>query len=249
MAIPLIGGIGTRMMLGQIPRAVLSSAKGMGKPASPVSGRFSMDLTMNSEAVKRRLKQRQKQLPFAVSKALSELAAEAARDYLPKKTDQIFEGGATKFTQKAFRYKRATKRKLVSSVYVAENRVQYLKYMISDKETLRPPKNRAVAIPTYNVKKNQYGNVSRARWKTLVGNEQRYFKGIPKQFGKDENKAGIWQVKRNKLKRLVAYKDQARYPKVYFPYHDLLQKFGRSSQTGFRPRFFKAYRFALRTAR
>jgi hypothetical protein len=249
MAIPLIGGIGTRMMLGQIPRAVLSSARGMGKPASPVSGRFSMDLTMNSEAVKRRLKQRQKQLPFAVSKALSELAAEAARDYLPRKTDQIFEGGATKFTQKAFRYKRATKRKLVSSVYVAENRVQYLKYMISDKETLRPPKNRAVAIPTYNVKKNQYGNVSRARWKTLVGNEQRYFKGIPKQFGKDENKAGIWQIKRNKLKRLVAYKDQARYPKVYFPYHDLLQKFGRSSQTGFRPRFFKAYRFALRTAR
>lgn len=249
MAIPLIGGIGTRMMLGQIPRAVLSGTKGIGKPASPVSGRFSMDLTMNSEAVKRRLKQRQKQLPFAVSKALSELAAEAAMEYLPRKTDQIFEGGATTFTQKAFRFKRATKRKLVSSVYVAENRVKYLKYMISDKETLRPPKNRAVAIPTYNVKKNEYGNVSRARWKTLVGNEQRYFKGIPKQFGKDENKAGIWQIKRNKLKRLVAYKDQARYPKVYFPYHDLLQKFGRSSQTGFRPRFFKAYRFALRTGR
>jgi hypothetical protein len=249
MAIPLIGGIGSRMMLGQIPRAVLSGTRSLGKPNPPVSGRFSMDLTMNSAAVKARLMKRKKQLPFAVSKALSELAYDAAREHLPRKTDQIFEGGATNFTQKAFRFKRATKRKLVSSVYVADNRVPYLKYMISDRETIRPPKNRAVAIPTYNVKKNEYGNVSRARWKTLVGNEERYFKGIPKQFGKDENKAGIWQIKRNKLKRLVAYKDQARYPKVYFPYHDLLRKYGKSSQTGFRPRFFKAYRYALRTAK
>ena len=58
------------------------------------------------------------QIPFAASKTLNDLAYNLSQRVLPQKTQETFEGGATPFTQKGFRYKRSSKRDLIATVFV-----------------------------------------------------------------------------------------------------------------------------------
>lgn len=242
MAIPIIAGqAGSRFLLGSVPRALLG---GGGSSASPD---INMGIATNGEALKKRLQMRRKQIPYALSLSLNEVVFDVTQEHLPKKANEAFEGGATRFTRKAFRYKKSSKGRLVAHVFVAPNRVDYLKYMVSNKYVGRLPEKRTIGVPTKNAYKNKYGNVPRGTWRKYVGNEQKYFKGIPKQFGNNENKAGIWKVNGENLERVIAYKDQVQYPRIYFSYYKIVKKYVKSNKTGVKARFKNNYRKALRT--
>lgn len=244
MAIPIIAGqAGARFLLGSVPRGLIGASKGGATP------NVDLGVSMNSEALKARLMKRRKQVPFALSLALNETVRVLTQEHLPKKANQSFEGGATNFTQRGFRYKKSSKRKLEAHVFVAPNRVNYMKYMVSNKYVTRPPKKTAVGVPTKKAYKNTYGNVPRGTWRKYVGNEQKYFKGVPKQFGNDKTKAGIWKIDGENLERVIAYKESVDYPRPYFGYYNIVKKYVRSARTGVASRFKRNYRRALRTAR
>ena len=55
-------------------------------------------------------KVQRKQVPFAASKTLNQLAYEVARKEMPAKADDAFQGGATPYTKRGFRYKNSRKK-------------------------------------------------------------------------------------------------------------------------------------------
>ena len=114
------------------------------------------------------------QIPFAASQTVNQLAYEIARNTLPKKTTEVFEGGATPFTQKAFKYSRSNKRNLIAKVFVDENRQKYMKFMIAG--GTRFPDKRAILVATDNSKLNKYGNIPRGTLQQMIDDKTKFFK-------------------------------------------------------------------------
>ena len=61
-----------------------------------------------------------RQIPFAASRALNELAFDT-REYLKKKMDTSYKGGAVRFTKNAIYSSKTNKRELMTRVYVGGN--------------------------------------------------------------------------------------------------------------------------------
>lgn len=62
-------------------------------------------------------KEHQRQIPFAASRALNDLAFET-REYLKKQMDIIYDGGATRYTKNGIYSSKTNKRELHTRVYV-----------------------------------------------------------------------------------------------------------------------------------
>ena len=83
----------------------------------------------DTRQVKRFLSRAQKrQVPFAMAGAINDTAFQASKE-LSKQTRKKFDR-PTKFTQKAFAVKKATKRKLTGLVFVKKKQERYLKHQI-----------------------------------------------------------------------------------------------------------------------
>lgn len=187
-----------------------------------------------------------KQVPFATSLALNDVAFGLSRKHMPGELDSTFEGGATPYTKRAFKFKKSTKRKLISSIYTDERTHPYMNLMVHGGQRL--PKRKAILVPTKHLRKNRYGNVTRGKLQTLINDKQKYFAGKPKGFpGAGE---GIWERygRGNRIRMVAKYEDAAQYSKE-FPLQRIGTRYVLSAGVGFEPRFRERMRRALATQR
>ena len=192
------------------------------------------------------------QIPFAASKTINDLAFRLSRQVLPDKTQEIFEGGATPFTKRGFRYKRSTKRDLIATVFIDPSSAEYMKFMVDG--GTRFPKRRSIIVSTKQSKLNQYGNIPRGTIKQMIDNKDKFFKGIPKgRTG--EQYEGIWERYGRKSKdggeriRMVAkYTDKAGY-KPKFPFASIAEGVVFSRTDGFQSKFLLNLQRAMQSAK
>jgi len=179
-----------------------------------------------------------RQIPFAASQALNDMAwlstlklQSAAQAQLDKPTP---------FTLRGFKYQRSTKKRLESIVYVAPIQEKYLKYQIEG--GVRKDKGDAgrVIIPV-SIKKNAYGNIP--------GKKSGLSKQKKRVTAVINGTKGVWVVsggKNNKRLRLGAYyAKEAKYDKK-FKFHKTIADVVGTKLDSF---FHKRLRLALRTAR
>ncbi len=178
-----------------------------------------------------------KQIPYAIKSALDATAFDARKAVqvqLPRKLDR-----PTPATIKGVRVGKATKSRLVSSVYFVDHVAKYMKFQVGG--GTRRPKRRALPVP-FKVARNRFGNMSRSKIKQLLAS--------PKTFsGTVKGVSGIWQRtggKRNPgLKLLIAWESSANY-QARFPFNKIVKGVVRSK---FPQNFKRSLRHALRTAR
>lgn len=185
-----------------------------------------------------------KQVPFATSQALNDVAFSLSRKHMPGELNSAFEGGATPYTKRAFKFKKSTKQKLISSVYTDERTHPYMNLMVHGGQRL--PKRKAILVPTKHLRKNRYGNVTRGKMQTLINDKAKYFSGKPKGFpGAGE---GIWEryARGNRIRMVAQYEDSANYSKR-FPLQDIGTRYVLSAGVGFAPRFRERLARALAT--
>ena len=201
------------------------------------------------EIAKRIERKHQRQVPFAASQALNDVAKSAALESNAQ-TGKVFKGGAVAHTKRAFRYKNSHKTRLFSEVYVAPQQ-GYMAYQIEG--GTRFPKGRAVRVPTRNTKLNIYGNSTGSKLKAFRDNKAKYFTGVPK--GMPDAGAGIWERYGRKTKKggqrirmVSAFQPKATY-KAKFPFEKIVGGVVADPVTGFGTRFRKRLDAAIRTAR
>ena len=181
-----------------------------------------------------------KQIPFATMLALNDAASEISMKYLRKEADRKFDGGATAFTKRGFKYTKASKTNLTASVYIDDIQSEYLQYQIDG--GTRRPKSKVIAAPGYNTRLNRYGNVSNANRKKYWSKSDKYKtdrSGIYERQGR--GKASKW------IKVLNFIKFAVYRPK--FPYYRLVRDYMGDRAVGFRPKFERRLSQALKTSK
>jgi hypothetical protein len=203
------------------------------------------ELTKNLNYIQR------EQIPFAASKTLNELAYKISRQTMPEKADDTFEGGATSFTKRGFKYTKSNKRDLTATVFVDKAQAEYMKFMIQG--GTRFPKKRAILVSTRFSKLNRYGNFPKGKVGEMLGDKNKFFSGQPK--GQPNKPAGIWERYGRGSKaggqriRLVAlYTQDAQYQPL-FPFGTFAEGVVFSRNDGFARRFRDNLERALATAR
>ena len=90
---------------------------------------ITINLSSNVAEVKAKLrKDLQRQVPFAASRAINELAFDT-REFIKDQMDVYYEGGAVSYTKNAIYSSKSTKRNLVATVFVGgkdEHRINYI---------------------------------------------------------------------------------------------------------------------------
>ena len=212
-----------------------------------------INVSTNIKELTKTLTRRQKeQIPFAASQTVNQLAYELAKQTLPKKTTEVFEGGATPFTQKAFNYSKSNKRTLIARVFVDEKRQQYMKFMIAG--GTRTPNKRAILVATDKAKVNKYGNIPRGTLQQMIDDKTKFFKGVPK--GKTgQQYEGIWErygrqskAGGQRIRMVGRYTDQAQY-KPLFMFAEYAKNIVFSRSGGFNDKFKTNLERALANAR
>ena len=192
-----------------------------------------------------------KQIPFATSRALNDVAATVAMKSLRQKAQEVFEGGATGFTKTGFRYEKGNKNNLMSKVFIEGARADFLKFQIAG--GTRFPERRSLMIPTKHTKLTKLGNIRRSEYAKMINDRAKYFSGIPKGL-QGAHLAGIWerygrQTKARtgqKIRMVAKYRDRGQYqPK--FPYADTVAGVVFWRKDGVAERFQKRLAEALRS--
>ena len=183
-----------------------------------------------------------KQIPFATSQALNDVAKRGYEES-NKQTANVFAGGATRWTKNSFRYRRSTRRNLMSVVYLRDDHA-YMEYQIEG--GTRMPKRKAIMTPTRKARLNKYGNFTRGKVQQMINNDEKYFKGVPEGRTGSE---GIWErYGKGKIRKVASYIEKAEYsPK--FPFGKIVTGVVGSRRSGFTARFTYRLREAVRTAR
>jgi hypothetical protein len=199
-----------------------------------------------------------KQIPFATSKALNNLAFDV-RKSLQDGLD-IHLDRPTPYTKRGVQVEKSTKKKLIAEVGFrsktfgkGQGSVTQAEYMERQiKGGLRKPKGSAIPVPVpKNLKTNKYGNIVRGKINKLLADKDKYFSGIPKG---SNDAPGIWQrmpanSKRKKqggkIRMVIAWEPKAQYS-ARFPFKKIVEQ---TIRTNFRKRFDFALREALKTAR
>lgn len=128
-----------------------------------------------------------KQVPFAMSLALNNLAKGVAADQV-KLIDQTFKT-PTPFTEKAYRIEAATKTKPVAVVAAKDIQAQYLApYVVGGNRFLG--RKRGMLAPRAVVL-NQYGNLSKGKLASLKSKRGVYIGAVKTRGGKTIK--GVWQ--------------------------------------------------------
>lgn len=187
-----------------------------------------------NRARKRLTRIQRKQLPFAIARALTQTAEFTATN-LNNDTRQYFKS-PTPFTQRAFRFARASKRRLISAVFAAPRQDEYLGYAVFG--GTRQPKGRALLLPS-GMRLNRYGNIPRRAVRRLLARPDTF-------SGTVRGIAGIWQrTSKRRLRLLVSYASRASYDPS-FPFERLSRAY---VARAFPVIFDRSLRSALRTAR
>ena len=190
-----------------------------------------------------------KQIPFATSKALNDVAFDARsfiQKSLPRKLDR-----PTKGIISSVQVEKSKKKNLVAIVGFAGLGFKPTKWKESPAKIMRrhieggtrSAKSTAIPVPIIkNIKLNKFGNLPRTKIKTLLGKPDKYFSGKPK--GRD---AGVYERIKTKnkrgLKMLVNFEKTTQYQGGRFPLRKIVEAAVRSK---YRKRFDAALKFALK---
>jgi len=118
-----------------------------------------------------------KQIPFAASQALNDTAWDARRelqDQLPKKLQS-----PKKFTVDGVRVGKSSKRRLMATVYFADNRAKYMHHQVHGGIRAKGGSG-VVAVPTRNVKLNGQGNPVKSQRPAELMKRSDVFSGVPR---------------------------------------------------------------------
>lgn len=200
-----------------------------------------------------------KQIPFATSKTLNQVAYHIAKNKknplsMPQAVDETFAGGATPFTKRGFLFEQSNKKNLTAWIYLKDLQDSYMTFQVYG--GTRFPKKKALLIPTTHSKLNKYGNFTKGTREKLFSDKKKFFTGVPKGFNNNTQLAGVWERYGSKSKsggqkiRMVAkFKDSASY-KPLFPFAEVAGKVVFSTgRFGFKVNFQKNLEYALKTAR
>jgi hypothetical protein len=192
-----------------------------------------------------------KQIPFAASQALNDVARSASIEN-NKQTTNEFKGGATPYTKRAFKYKKTNKRELAAEVFIDPRTHKYMEFMIQG--GTRFPNNKAILTSTYKSKLNKYGNFTKATLSRMLDDKSKFFKGVPK--GQPYAGEGIWErygrsknyPNGRRIRKVGAYIEKAHY-RPEFPFGSHTEGVVFSRNKGFGEAFRKRLDAAVRTAR
>jgi len=203
-----------------------------------------------------------KQIPFATSQTLNQLAFELTKKrgagVIGRATTKTFKKksgtGATRFTQRNFFFHKSTKRELTAEVFWDESNADYMKFQVAG--GTRFPKQKSVLVPTSHSKKylDAYGNFRPSVLDEMFGGKNpKYFKGVPK--GAKRQSEGIWerygrQTKTGgqKIRMVAAFKGNAQYQPL-FPFGKITKDYVFSQDNGFARKFRSNLEKALKTAK
>jgi len=192
-----------------------------------------------------------KQIPFATSKALNDVAFDARsfiQKSLPRRLDR-----PTKGIISSVQVEKSKKKNLVARVGFAGLGFKSTKWSESPAEIMlrhikggtRSPQGKAIPVPIVNnLKLNKFGNMPRTKIKTLLAKSDKYFSGQPK--GRD---AGIYERtkrtkrKPGKLKMLINWESTTQYKAGRFPLQKIVEL---AVKKKYRMRFDSALKYALR---
>ena len=195
-----------------------------------------------------------KQIPFATSKALNDVAFDARsliQKSLPRRLDR-----PTKGLISSVRVDKSKKKNLIATVGFAGLGFQSTKWNESPAKIMRrhikggtrTPSGRAIPVPIVkNIKLNKFGNLPKTKIRTLLAKPDHYFSGKPK--GRD---AGVYErikPKKNKpgkLKMLVSWEQSTQYKGGRFPLKRIVET---AIKNKYRKRFDSALQNALSTAK
>jgi len=152
-----------------------------------------------------------KDVPYFASRALNDVVFKAREKNTEKMINAI--DNPTPFTKKGIRYKRSSKKNLVSSVYVEKNREDYLKFLYQG--GIKKPKSKALRGVTKNTRTNKYGNITKNKVNIQLANKKKFFNGIPN--GARKREAGIWERMgrggRKSIRMVLAWDREWKYEK------------------------------------
>ena len=212
-----------------------------------------MSVKADTKRLTRYLTFQRKQIPFATSKALNDVAFDcrsSIQKFLPKKLDRPTTG-----ITRSVQVEKSKKKNLVAIVGFAGLGFKSTKWSESPAKIMRrhiqggtrSPQGKAIPVPiARNLKLNKFGNMPRTKIKTLLSKPDKYFSGQPK--GRD---AGIYERtkrtkrKPGKLKMLITWEPTTQYQGGRFPLRKIVEAAIRSK---YRKRFDAALRNALKTA-
>jgi len=195
-----------------------------------------------------------KQIPFATSKALNDVAFDSRsfiQKSLPRRLDR-----PTKGIISSVQVEKSKKKNLVARVGFAGLGFKSTKWSESPAEIMlrhikggtRSPQGKAIPVPIVNnLKLNKFGNMPRTKIKTLLAKSDKYFSGQPK--GRD---AGIYERtkrtkrKPGKLKMLINWETTTQYQGGRFPLQKIVEL---AVKKKYKVRFDAALNNALRSAR
>jgi hypothetical protein len=157
------------------------------------------------EVTKQLSRVQKKQIPFAAMLTLNDVAF-MARKELRKQAEKKFENPIP-FTLNGFQVVRSKLTQLTSIVFIESKRYEYMKFEVFG--GTRMPKARAIVVPTSKMAVNKYGNMTKNKIKTLLGQDNVFSKTI-------NGKPGIWQQNKDRsMTRLASYKDNAPYKPIF----------------------------------
>ena len=185
-----------------------------------------LSITNNINSISRGLtKQAKRQVPFAMAQTLTKLAFKAMME--EKRQAPRYLDKPTPFTIGGFKYKKATKRNLISLVYVLDKNTKYMKYAIEG--GIKKAAGRSMLHPTANTKLNKYGNIPRKYLAKSLANKAKFFVGIPDGMSGQEN-YGLWERhggkkgKRNhRIKMMATFVKSRRYT-AKMPFYRITQE-------------------------
>lgn len=204
------------------------------------------------EAVGKSLQRDAKQARYAMAVALTRTAKIAAEDVKKQANKDL--DNPTPFTLRGFRWRKATKNKLESAVYIAPIQTEYLYYQVEGGRRRKRAKS-GEAIPV-NIRLNKYGNIParrRGRVKQLMDRPDTFVGNVRGVYG-------IWQrghisksgrfsrttkSRASNIRLLARLEPHVTYRKK-FKFHQAANK---SFDKHFRQQFNIAYDQALQTAR
>jgi len=213
-----------------------------------------MSVKADTKRLTRYLTFQRKQIPFATSKALNDVAFDcrsSIQKFLPKKLDRPTTG-----ITRSVQVEKSKKKNLVAIVGFAGLGFKSTKWSESPAKIMRrhiqggtrSPQGKAIPVPiARNLKLNKFGNMPRTKIKTLLAKPDKYFSGQPK--GRD---AGIYErIKRTKRKpgklmMLINWEPTTQYQSGRFPLQKIVEL---AIKKKYRMRFDAALNNALRSAR
>jgi hypothetical protein len=214
--------------------------------------KMKIDLRSNIKQVTKGLSRtHKKQIPFAVSKTLNQLAFELSKKKgkgvvgraTNKKFDKKSGKGATTFTQKNFFYDKSSIRSLTATVFWDDRNADYMKFLVYG--GTRFPNKRAIRVSTRHSNRylDSFGNFKKGAIDEMMQDKSKFFSGSPK--GAKKYSEGIWERYGRKTKKggqkirmVAAYEKDAQY-KPLFPFGKIVDTYVFSQKHGFQKKFLK----------